>query len=162
LGFKIDYEEENENDNYLPKVRSIAHLHENWLLNNSKFFIWQQFIQFLYHHLRDVNEIDQFYFNLLDELSSKIYTQNTKRAVIESYIKLLDYEGRFIYPFVCQVCDKQIQNSISFTKGLLPHHPSCVYHNKVFDMEKLENLFILKNAFFLSNDMVDDIFDIIF
>lgn len=162
MGFKIDYEEQDDSINFLPKIRHISHLYESWLLDNSKFFIWQQFITFLYKHLMQTYHLEPFYFNLLDKMSKKLHTQNAKRVILEGYLSILDFEGHFTYPLICTSCHNVIETKVSFIKELKAFHSHCINHNKVFKIKELEDFLMLKNSFFISDKAVDDLFNIIF
>ena len=160
-GFKIDYEEQIDT-NRLPKIRNILHLHEEWLSTHSKFFIWQQFIDFLYTHLKQTSILEPFYFEVLDSISKHFYTQNPKRVILEHYIKLLEFEGQWSYPFICKVCHSPITDTISFAKGLKPLHIHCYPRQTNFEVKDLEGLARLKNSFELSDDMVTALFKLLF
>jgi len=105
LGYKIDFEIEH-NIGYLPKLRRITHIGYQWLFNLNRHQIWQEFIKRLYRHLKDIEEIETFYFALLEEMAKKLNRQEPKRLVIESYLKILEYEGRLDRSFECFVCEE--------------------------------------------------------
>ena len=94
LGYKIDFEAIASAKSTISMLREVLPLSAKWMLESNRFFIWQQFIKLLYRHLEDVNELDSFYFHLLEETSIMIAKQNPQRVVIESYLQLLEYEGR--------------------------------------------------------------------
>ncbi len=51
--------------------------------------VWQNFMRLLYEHLRDVEDIDEFYYSLLELCSYKFEKQNPKRIIIEAYLDIL-------------------------------------------------------------------------
>ena len=66
--------------------------------------------------------------------------QNALRAICESYISLLDFEGRLHNDFECLMCENIIEENMSLVRGFLPVHTTCVYGNS-FAIEKMKELF---------------------
>ncbi len=95
---------------------------------------------FFYPHLKDIEEIDDFYFKLLDKLSHKMIKQNAKRAICKSYLKLLKHEGRLHTDFHCFLCENEIIKDVSLVRSFLPAHSSCTY-SKAFDIKKSRGTF---------------------
>ena len=161
LGFKIDFEEEHDSTDYLPKLRNITHLHESWLIDNSKFFIWQEFIKYLHLHLEHVSILEPFYFEILEKISKKFYTQNPKRVILESFVELLEFEGLSSFPFVCTKCHEIIEDRVVFAKRLKPFHIGCIELKKSFGVDLLEKLFRFRNGFELDDEMVEELYKIV-
>ena len=124
-GFKIDFELENGGI-FLPHLRNPLHLGYSWLFDREKLEIWQKFMKLLYEHLKDASELDEFYFDILEDCAIKFQKVNPKRVIIESYLKLLEFEGRLHKDLTCFLCDKKITNQISLARGFLPAHKECI------------------------------------
>ena len=154
LGYKIDFEEQFSPKSTINMLRNVLHLSVPWILDIEKFYLWQQFIKLLYQHLRDIEEMDTFYFNLLDEVSIKFNKQNPKRCLIESYVKILLHEGRLHSDFTCFICESEIKNDLVLTRGFLPAHKRCLF-GRIVDKEKSATLFKTGSTLFLEDEEVD-------
>ncbi len=160
LGYKIDFEEQSSPKSTIGMLRNVLHLSSKWILNTEKFYLWQQFIKLFYRHLRDIEEVDTFYFDLLDEMSHKFSRQNAKRTIVESYIKMVQFEGRLHDDFHCFICEGEIENDLVLTRGFLPAHQRCLF-GRILDREKVEGLFAHQNTLFLDDEEVDFLWKII-
>jgi recombinational DNA repair protein (RecF pathway) len=140
IGFKIDFELETNLKSNIARLKDVLQISYPWIYDNKKLYCWQRFTKLFYPHLRDVEEIDQFYFDLLDELAHKMEKQDPKRAIVESYIKLCEYEGRLHQEYECLLCDEQIESDISLVRGFLPTHSRCSY-SKNFNIKQIKSLF---------------------
>jgi len=154
IGYKIDFELEINLKSSIPRLKDVLQLNFSWILDYDKMYHWQRFIKLFYYHLKDVEELDKFYFELLDILLIRIEKQNPKRAIIEAYIQLCEYEGRLHNEFICLLCDEPIVQDISLVRGFIPTHSSCSY-SKNFDIKKISDLFIQKNTVELTDDEVE-------
>jgi len=117
VGFKIDFELEINIKSTIPRLKDVIQLGFPWILDSKKLYHWQLYIKLFYHHLKDVEEIDDFYVELLNDLVERITKQNPKRAILESYVRLCEYEGRLHDDFSCLLCDLPIENEISLVRG---------------------------------------------
>lgn len=138
LGNMVNFELE-QNTTFMPRLRDLMHLGFDWLLDRQKLYIWQQFIKLFYPHLKDATHLDDFYYELLYQSAKKFSKQNPKRVVVESYIKLLDYEGRLHLEKSCYLCHEAIGESMSLIRAFLPVHKECVFgselqHDRVYEM----------------------------
>ena len=140
IGYKIDFELESNMKSTISRLKDVLQLAYPWIYDSSKLYCWQRFIKLFYPHLKDVDDVDDFYFNLLDELSHKMVKQNPKRAIVESYIKLLEFEGRLHNQYDCLLCEEIITNEISLVRSFLPTHSGCSYGKK-FKLSQIEELF---------------------
>ena len=149
IGFKIDFElETTKND--IKRLKDILQLGYPWILDRNKLYLWQQYLKLFYKHLKDVDEIDNFYFDLLDDLAHRLTRQNPKRAIIENYIKLCKYEGRLEDHFICILCELPIKKNITLIRGFKPTHIKCSY-GKNIELRKIEKLFFENNSIGLDN-----------
>lgn len=160
LGYKINFELQSSLKSTIPQLRSIVHLGTKWLLDRERTLLWQHFIQLFYKHLRDIDEIDSFYFNILEESSQKWKKQNPRRVAIESYLKLLEFEGRLHKEFVCFNCEEKIQGNPSLIRGFLMAHKECVYTND-FNREYIKDMLEKKSIIYFDDDAVEKLWRII-
>ena len=160
IGYKIDFELESNLKSSIPRLKDVLQLGFPWIHNRDKLYCWQRFIKLFYLHLKDVEELDDFYFLLLDDLITKISKQNVKRAIIETYIKLLEFEGRLHCEFTCLLCDEKIQSDISLVRSFHPVHATCTYSKK-FDFEKIEELFKNHSLILFDDEEIDYLWSIV-
>jgi recombinational DNA repair protein (RecF pathway) len=160
LGFKIDFEVQSSPKSTISMLRQVLHLSTPWLADFKKFYLWQQFIKQLYRHLRDVEEIDAFYFDLLEEISNRLSKQNPKRTLVEAYLRLLEYEGRLHEEFTCFICGEKVEEHVVVTRAFLLAHPHCLYA-PVHQKAQIETLFETKQTLFLSDFEVERLWEII-
>lgn len=160
IGYKIDFELEINIKSTIPRLRDLLQLNFSWLLDHDKMYHWQRYIKLFYNHLKDVEKIDNFYIKLLDETVKKISKQNHKRAIIESYVRLCEYEGRLHTQYNCLLCDNDIKSNISLVRAFIPTHSSCS-HTKSFDIDKIDELFKDKTLISFEDDEVDYLWHIL-
>lgn len=158
-GYKIDFELV-ENANFLPHLRSTLHLGFKWLLSRDRLIVWQQLMRLFYAHLKDVEQLDEIYFNELDFCAKRFDLQNPKRLIIESYVRILEFEGRLHSELECFVCDESVGQSVCLTRGFLLSHPHCFKRDE-FGTDKIARLFDTKSTIELSDAEVDKIYHIV-
>jgi hypothetical protein len=154
LGFKIDFEIVTSVKSNIGQLRDVLHLGYPWLTDHHLLRIWQQFTALFYAHLRESEDAGSFYFDLLDHAASVWGQQNPKRIAVESYVKLLEYEGRLHQEFNCFFCDAAILKEVSLIRSYLPAHPNCA-HTLSIEQKGLRELFDNKSTLFLSDKEVD-------
>ncbi|OHE00873.1 MAG: recombination protein RecO [Sulfurimonas sp. RIFOXYD12_FULL_33_39] len=155
LGFKIDYEKENSPKSTIYRLKDVIHIGFKWINDYKLLRVWQDFTTLFYKHLKDADELDAFYFELLESASINWNRQNPKRVAVESYIKLLEHEGRLHNEFECFLCsNKIIEDDVSLLRAFLPVHKQC---SNTFSIKKdaLGELLKNKSTLFLSNEEVD-------
>ena len=160
LGYKIDFEAKSSIKSTIPQLSSVLHLASKWNLEHSRMLIWQAFVKLFFLHLKDVDEIHEFYFNLLEECSSIWHSQNPKRVAIEAYIKLLEYEGRLHNEFICFNCEEPVKEDLSLIRGFMSAHEKCVWSN-TFNRLHVKELFDKKSCMFFNDTDVDRLWKII-
>lgn len=159
IGYKIDFELEITKSS-IPRLKDVIQLGFQWILDNEKMYCWQRYIKLFYPHLKDMDIADPYYFYLLDHLSHVMIKQNALRAICESYINLLEHEGRLHTDYECLLCENKISSDISLVRSFLPVHAKCTYSKK-FELYKIKELFENKNLINFSDEEVEYLWDII-
>ena len=159
IGYKIDFELEITRAN-IPRLKDVIQLGFPWILNYEKMYCWQRFIKLYFEHLKEFEELDSFYFFNLDNLVHIMCKQNPLRSIIESYITLLEFEGRLHTDYECLICENKIKDTISLVRGFIPVHPKCCY-SKIFEISKVKKLFEKKELIQLNNEEVEYLWDIL-
>ena len=160
LGNLIDFEVEGEGSSFLPRLRSLSHMGFPWLFDKNRLLLWHNFIQRIEVHLRDAEELDAFYYDLLLSAAKKWDRQNPKRIVCESYIELLDYEGRLYPEENCYICEQRIEEEIALMQAFKPAHPACIY-SPALPTKKVLDFFQTKKTVFLEDHEVDYLFEVV-
>jgi len=160
LGFLIDFEVEGEDGKFLPRLRGVSHIGFDWLKSNAKVLIWHQFIRALSIHLKDVEEIDAFYYNLLLKSAQKMNRQNPKRVLCEIYLELLEYEGRIYHDDNCYICQNRLGYQVSLMQSFKLTHPECIFSAHIHKKSILE-AFESKSTIHMDDIEVDYLFSVI-
>lgn len=160
VGFKIDFELETNLKSNIPRLKDVIQIGYPWILDRHKLYCWQRFIKLFYPHLKDVEEIESFYFDLLDQLAHKITKQDPKRAIVENYVKLCEYEGRLHTEYECLLCENIIDNDISLVRAFIPVHAKCSY-SRSYDIFKIKELFEEKSTLSFSDEEIEYIWNIL-
>ena len=158
-GYKIDFALE-ENPSFLPRLKDVLHLGFLWIMQREKMIIWQEFIRLLYQHLKEVEELDSFYFDLLNECIKKFEKQNPKRVIIDAYLKILEFEGRLHKKLTCFACDEEIQNHITLIRAFLPSHSHCALGFELKE-EELKQFYENKNCGIFSDETIQNLYQLI-
>ena len=157
-GYKIDFEL-SQNPNFLPRLSGVMHLGYAWLASREKLLFWQQFMRLLYAHLKDAEHLDKFYYELLTEAAARFGRQNPRRIIVESYVKILEFEGRLHGEPYCFLCDEEILENIALCRSFLPAHESCAQRAGFAQDEILEFL-RSKKTLNLNDETVERLYDI--
>ena len=160
LGNLIDFEVEGEGSSFLPRLRSLSHMAFPWLFDKNRLLLWHNFIKRFEPHLRDAQEVEPFYFDLLLSAAKKWDRQNPKRIVCESYIELLSYEGRLYPEESCYICEQRIEEEIALMQAFKPAHPACIYTASL-PTKKILDFFQTKKTVFLEDHEVDHLFEVV-
>ncbi|MEA2016902.1 MAG: recombination protein RecO [Campylobacterota bacterium] len=160
IGFKIDFELETNLKSNIARLKDVLQISYPWIHDSKKLYCWQRFLKLFYPHLKDVEEIEEFYFDLLDELAHKMEKQDAKRAIVESYVKLCEYEGRLHTQYECLLCDEQIDSNISLVRAFLPTHSKCSY-SKSFNLNQIKQLFEEKTLIGFNDEEVEYLWNIL-
>jgi recombinational DNA repair protein (RecF pathway) len=152
LGYLIDFETQISMRSNLAQLRNVIHLAQSWNIDRDRFYFWQNFVKLFYDHLKDVDSIDKFYFDLLMTSAKKWHKQNPKRVSVEAFLELLQFEGRLHSLDRCFLCEDKIKDeNIALARAFLPAHMECI-HNKGLDARKLKQLFSTKKTLFLDDE----------
>jgi hypothetical protein len=160
IGYKIDFELETNMKSSIARLKDVLQVAYPWILDSSKLYCWQRFIKLFYPHLKDVEGIEDFYFDLLDDLAHKMIKQNAKRAIIEAYVKLCEHEGRLHKEYECLLCEEVIEGDISLVRSFLPTHKKCSY-SKSFQLSQIKELFEEKSLINFNDEEVEYIWRIL-
>ncbi|EEC4842156.1 recombination protein RecO [Campylobacter lari] len=158
-GYKIDFELE-ESSRFLPRLKDVLHIGFSWILDRERMFFWQEFIRLFYWHLKDVEEIDSFYFKLLEDCAKRFEKQDCKRVIVDAYLKILSFEGRLHKSFVCFYCDEYIQKNVVLVRAFLPAHKKCAFGYE-FKAEDLAKFYENFNSSHFSDEYIDNLYKII-
>ncbi len=159
LGYKIDAELIHSTKSSMPQLRNVLHLAYSWQHENHRMLIWQSFMQLFYKHLRGIEDIDGFYFELLDSMVKPMLKQNPKRLCIEAYLRLLEFEGRLNTQKICFLCEESInKEDLSLARGYLPAHSSCLNSQPI---HKASELLQAKSTMLLKDTEVEKLWKIL-
>ncbi len=160
IGYKIDFELEYNTKTSIPRLKDVIHLGFQWIFNNEKLYSWQRFIKLFHFHFKDIDKIDSFYFNALDDLTHKMIKQNSKRAICTTYINFLAFEGRLHTQYNCFLCDKDIIKDISLVRSFMPVHSFCAY-SKTLNFTHTKELLEEKSLINFEDDDINYLWDIL-
>jgi len=160
VGNLIDFEIEEDNGSFMPKLRRVSQVGFPWIFSQNRLFIWQNFIKLFELHFKDTNGIDAFYFDLLLDIAKKWERQSPKRLAVEAYLKILSYEGRLYDNGFCFICEEVLDSKIGLMRAYLPAHPSCIYALPL-DKDDIFHLFNTKSTIHLDNDVIDELYIIL-
>jgi hypothetical protein len=160
LGNLVDFEVEGEGSSFLPRLRSLSQMGFPWIYDKNKLLLWHNFIKKFEPHLKDTEELDSFYYDLLLNAAKKWDKQNPKRIVCESYITLLAYEGRLYPEENCFICEQRIDEDIALMQAFKPAHPSCIYSPSL-PTKKILDFFMSKNTVFLEDTEIEILFEVV-
>ncbi|MCB4745346.1 MAG: recombination protein RecO [Sulfurovum sp.] len=160
LGNLVDFEVEGEDGRFLPRLRSLSHIGFHWQFDHNYLMLWHNFIQKFESHLKDADELNPFYFDLLLNAAKRWGKQNPKRIICESYLSILHHEGRLYPNGHCYICEQPINEEIALMQSFKPAHPGCIYSpalpaKKIFDFLKS------KKSTFLEDSEVEVLYSVI-
>lgn len=125
LGHKIDFTIEKDLRE-IGKLREPIHLSFAWERDSQRRYFWQQYLNLLNTHLRDISNLDSFYFEHLEEGAKRLEKENPKRTMLNLYAKLLRFEGRGNTLQTCLICEQPLEEEIVLGRGLVFGHKSCM------------------------------------
>lgn len=125
LGHKIDFSIDYDLRE-IGKLREPLHLAFIWEKEAQIRYFWQQYLYLLNTHLRDINTLDSFYFQHLEEGAKRLEKENPKRCMLNLYAKLLNFEGRKNTMQTCLICENPLGEEIVLGRGLVCAHKGCM------------------------------------
>jgi len=158
LGNLIDFEVEGEDGRFLPRLRSLSHLGFPWQLDRNRLLLWHNFIQKFEPHLKETDELEPFYFDLLLDAAKRWEKQNPRRIVCETYIRILHHEGRLHTDTHCYICERKIGEELALMQAFKPAHPACIYAPSL-PTKKVLDFFESGKCTFLEDHEVEVLFD---
>lgn len=159
LGFKIDYEIQESSKGTISRLRDVIHIGYKWINDSHLLRLWQDFTLLFFKHLKESEDIGSFYFELLNSAEKNWDKQNPKRVAVESYVKLLEHEGRLHKDMYCFLCSKAIEGDISLIRAYLPTHTYCS-HTFAINRAALIELYKNKSSLFLSDKEIERLWNI--
>lgn len=161
VGFKIDYELEPSAKSGISRLKDVIHIGFKWINDYKLLRLWQDFSLLFYKHLKDAEELGDFYFELVDKVSQDWNKQNPKRIAIEAYIKLLAHEGRLHKENLCFLCSLKIDtNEMTLLRAYLPAHTYCT-KTPSFNKKGLKELFENSSTLFLADEEVERLWNLL-
>ena len=159
VGYLIDFVVEETPKATIKRLRNVIQLPFSFLFDLEKMLNFKIFVGLLNKHLSDVTKIDEFYYNLLTEITENLEKRESKRLLIESYVKLLEKEGRLHKDFECFLCERKIREKVALVRAFLPAHEKCVA-DFGFEKEKIELLFNEKKSLLFNDEEIERLWKI--
>jgi hypothetical protein len=160
LGFLIDYEIEPSAKSTIGRLKDVIHIGYKWINDRQRLRVWQDFSALFYKHLKEAEDIGDFYFELLYKASKNWAKQNPKRIAIETYVRLLEHEGRLHKEMYCFLCSRKIEQEISLLRAYLPTHEECS-HTYPINKKGLYELYENKSSLFLDDKEVERLWSVL-
>ncbi|MCI2235568.1 recombination protein RecO [Helicobacter sp. CaF467b] len=158
LGNKIDFVIEQDLRE-IGKLREPIHLAFQWECESSKRYYWQQYLNLLNQHLRDVNHLDSFYFEHLQKGAKYLQKEEPKRCILNLYVRLLEFEGRKNPLLSCLVCERELGEEIVLGRGVVCGHKGCL-QGEVFNKEHIKQWLDFKGEF-LEDEEVEKLWNLL-
>lgn len=159
LGNMVNFDIE-KNAHFLPRLKDLMHLGFDWLMDRRRVYVWQQFVALFYAHLKDTSYLEPFYFDLLRDAAGRISLQNPKRVVVESYMRLLEHEGRLHLNNDCYICHQPLGDEVTLMRSFIPTHKECVYASE-FDKKAVFTLFQSKRTLHLRDHDIQYLYNLV-
>ena len=160
LGNLIDFEVEGEQSGFMPRLRGLSQMGFPWIRERNKLSLWHDFIKLFEPHLRDAEELDSFYFDILLSSAQKWHKQNPKRIICEGYLRLLKHEGRLHPTKRCYICENTLGDQISLMRAFKPAHLECIY-SPALNREIFERFLESGKAMYVDDAMIEQIYSVI-
>lgn len=160
IGFLIDFEIEPSSKSTISRLKDVIHVGFPWLNDYTLLRLWQDFLALFYKHLKEAEEIGEFYFKLIENAQYEWNKQNPKRVAIESYVKLLEHEGRLHTESICFLCSQKIEDDVAMIRAFLPTHERCS-HTFPINKKALYELYANKTSLFLNDKEVERLWSVL-
>lgn len=161
VGRKIDFDIQSDGY-FLPKIHNILQLGYEWEREYERVYVWRRLMSLLNSHLKEISEIESFYFELLDWGAHILDKQHPLRVAIEMGAKLLEYEGRNtrFSDDCCFVCQESLGERVALGRAFLFAHPTCI-HSEVLEKNKMIEFLNTSSSFLLSDDEVERVWNVL-
>lgn len=160
LGHLVDFEIEGENSSFMPRLRSLSQVNFPWLRDSNRLLMWHNYIKLFEAHLRDAEDLEDFYFNMLLDAARKWDKQNPKRIICDNYISMLTHEGRLHPVKECYICEQPLMQTVALMSSFKPAHPECIYKTPLV-LSQIDDYFANKKSISLDDDTVEQIHSLI-
>ncbi len=160
LGHLIDFEVEGDGERFMPRIRGLSHFGFEWLYDHNRLQLWHDFIHLLASHLKDSDTLEPFYYDLLLQSAQRWHRQNPKRIICDSFISILDYEGRVHKEDTCYICEEPLGQYISLMRAFIPTHPHCI-DSLPIDREKFFDFLDSGSSIYYSDEEIEMIYSVI-
>lgn len=160
VGFYIDFVVEETYKATIKRLRNVVQIPFSFMFDRQKMLDFKIFTTLMNKHLIDVSKIDSFYYDLMLEISQKMENRDSKRLLVESYVKLLEKEGRLHKEHKCFLCEREIKDKVALARAFLPAHERCVM-SEGFEKEKLNLLFSEKKSLLLDDNEIQKLWSIV-
>jgi len=160
LGYYIDFIAQETPKATIKRLRNVTQLPFDFMFDLQKMLDFKSFVTLLNNHLRDVGRVDSFYYGLLKDIAEKISKRDSKRLLVESYVRLLEKEGRLHKEKSCFLCESKIKDKIALSRAFLPAHERCVM-SEGFEREKLDLLFNEKKTLLFDDFEINRLWKIV-
>ncbi|WP_267524529.1 recombination protein RecO [Campylobacter sp. MG1] len=155
VGNIIDYELSIQ-PLFLPKLHSTMQLALPW--NDYEIIkAWQSFCVLLYEHLKDNQECGSFYYDLCNQIITRLSIQDYKRVFLDAYASLLEYEGRLNFSEFCYECSIKLKDFFMIGEGFLMYCSSCKNTIKI-NKFKMEIYIKTKSSAIFEDDEIDKLY----
>jgi recombinational DNA repair protein (RecF pathway) len=160
VGYFIDFVVEESPKATIKRLRNVVQMPFKFMFDLEKMLDYKMFINLLHKHLFDVTKIDDFYFNMLLDITNNLHQRSAKRLLIESYVKLLEKEGRLHKDLECFVCERKVEKKVALARAFLPAHEKCIM-SEGFEEEKIKMLFNEKKSLLLDESEIQRLWKIL-
>lgn len=160
IGRKIDFDLVYDGY-FLPKIRNILQLSYQWEKEYEKVYVWKTFLSMLNLHLKEIEQIEEFYFSLLEWGAHILDRQDPMRVAIEMGAKILQYEGRNarFTDDVCFLCQEKLGDYVALGRAFLFAHPECIQSEVVLKC-KMVDFLRTSSTFVFNSDEIEQIWNI--
>ncbi|MBZ7987352.1 recombination protein RecO [Campylobacter canadensis] len=159
IGNYIDFEL-SKRAMFLPILHSTMQYYCKWQNDYLKLKYWIDYCAFLHRILQQNGSCDEIYFKQSLSLMTKLNSQDAKRAILDSIISILDYEGMLQREYFCSLCEKELTNYVSLDENYMLYCSSCK-KDKLINFDKVKKLFLLKSSAFFSDEEIDDFLELL-
>ncbi|RAX57996.1 recombination protein RecO [Helicobacter monodelphidis] len=163
VGFKIDFLVDIQNARNIPRLREVLHLGFVWERDHLKRHLWQGFLRLLFLHLRGVEVIDSFYYELLELSTKRLVRQNPKRVLVEVYVEILAFEGRIHSLEHCFICGQTLGENVAIARSFLGMCFECspkTLSYPLLQVGRIQQLLKSKETLFLEDREVNILWEI--